>query len=230
MKYKNLTIIGTSHIAKQSIEEVKSAFKEIKPGIVALELDEKRFAALRYKKKRKAGLRDILRIGLKGYLFSLIGGFVSRKLGKLVGVVPGSEMITAINLAKKNKTRVALIDQDIEITLKRFSRYFSWKEKFNFIADFFKGIFVREISFDLRKVPSEKVIERLIGKVKQRYPNVYKVLVYERNIIMARNLSKLMKEIPDKEILVIIGAGHEKDVLDLIKKPDISYSFSFNIG
>ena len=230
MKYKTLTIIGTSHIAKQSIEEVKSAFKEIKPGIVALELDEKRFAALRYKKKRKAGLRDILRIGLKGYLFSLIGGFVSRKLGKLVGVVPGSEMITAINLAKKNKTRVALIDQDIEITLKRFSRYFSWKEKFNFIADFFKGIFVREISFDLRKVPSEKVIERLIGKVKQRYPNVYKVLVYERNIIMARNLSKLMKEIPDKEILVIIGAGHEKDVLDLIKKPDISYSFSFNIG
>jgi len=46
MKYKNLTIIGTSHIARQSLEEVKSAIEKIKPDIIAIELDRKRYYGL----------------------------------------------------------------------------------------------------------------------------------------------------------------------------------------
>ena len=34
MKYNNLTIIGTSHIAKQSLDEVEKAIEEEKPGII----------------------------------------------------------------------------------------------------------------------------------------------------------------------------------------------------
>ena len=38
MNYKNLTIIGTSHIAKQSLDDVETAIEHGKPDIVALEL------------------------------------------------------------------------------------------------------------------------------------------------------------------------------------------------
>jgi pheromone shutdown protein TraB len=43
---------------------------------------------------------------------------------------------------------------------------------------------------------------------------------------MAENLRKIMETYSDKKILAIIGAGHEEDILGLIKKPSISYSFS----
>ena len=97
-----------------------------------MELDKKRLSALTSKGSRKIELRSIRHIGLKGFLFSLFGAWAERKLGKLVGVAPGSEMRQAIKIANKEKIELALIDQDIEITLQRLSKAITWKEKVNF--------------------------------------------------------------------------------------------------
>ena len=167
-------------------------------------------------------------------MFALIGAWAEKKLGEYVGVAPGSEMKQAVRLAKKNKIQLALIDQDIEITLRRLSKSLTWKERWNFIVDVFKGVVLRkkEIDFDLRTVPSKKIIKTLINKVKKRYPNIYNVLVKERNEVMAKNLVMLMKSREDEKILAIVGAGHEDEIINLIKKNvnkvEISYSFSVN--
>jgi pheromone shutdown-related protein TraB len=226
MNYKNLTIIGTSHIAKQSLEDVEKAMVEGKPDIIALELDRRRLYSL-FRKPGKIRIYDIKRVGIKGFIFSLIGAWAEKKLGKIVGVAPGSEMKKAVRLAKKNNIKIALIDQDIEITLRRFSKSLTWKEKWNFVVDIVKAIFVRKnvIEFDLTKVPSKKVIKKLVGQVKKRYPNIYKVLIEERNYVMAKNLREIVESYPDKKVLAIIGAGHEDDILELVKKTGISYSF-----
>ena len=237
MRYKNLNIIGTSHIAKQSIDSVKNTILEEKPDIVALELDKNRFYGLMHNQKRKISIADIPKIGFKGFLFSWIGSVIQKKIGDYVGVSPGSEMKTAIRLAKKQKARIALIDQNIEITLKRFSRYLTWKEKWNLLVDIFKGVVLRKNELedlnikkiDLTKVPSQEVIRKLINKMRERYPNICRVLIDERNKIMARNLALVMHENPEKNILAVVGAGHEEDIIDLIKKDfnhKISYSFS----
>jgi len=232
MKYKNLTIIGTSHIAKQSLDEVKKAIEEEKPEIVALELDKRRLYALMSKKKEKISFYNIFKIGIKGFIFSLIGAWAEKKLGEYVGVSPGSEMKQAVKIAKKNKIKLALIDQDIEITLKRLSKTLTWKEKWNFVVDILKAVIFRkkEVDFDLRTVPSKKIIKKLINKVKKRYPNIYNVLVKERNKVMAKNLVKLMKTKEESKILAIVGAGHEEEIIDIIKnninKVDITYSVS----
>ena len=228
MKYKNLVFLGTSHIAKQSLNEVKSHIEKENPSIIALELDKKRLPALMAKNPRKIELRAIKHIGLKGFLFSLFGAWAERKLGKLVGVAPGDEMRQAIRIAKRDKIDIALIDQDIEITLKRLSKAITWKEKWNFIADIIKALFTgkKDLEFDLSTVPDKKVIRKLTDKLKERYPNVYKVLIEERNAVIAKNIKKLMNSAPDKKILVILGAGHIDDVLELVKEPKISFSFS----
>ena len=227
MNYKNLMVIGTSHIAKQSLEDVKEAIEGWKPDIVALELDKRRLYSM-FRKPGKIRIYDIKRIGIKGFMFSLIGAWAEKKLGDMVGVAPGSEMKNAVRLARKNNIKIALIDQDIEITLRRFSKSLTWKEKWNFFVDILKAIFSRKktIDFDLTKVPSKRIIKKLVEQVKKRYPNVYKVLIEERNGVMANNLHKIMSEYPDKKILAIIGAGHEDDILSLIKKLSIDYSFT----
>ena len=48
-QHKNITIIGTSHIARESINEVKDQIENNQPDIIALELDPKRAYALLHK-------------------------------------------------------------------------------------------------------------------------------------------------------------------------------------
>lgn len=224
MKHKNLTIIGTSHISRESVDAITKFVEEKKPAIIAIELDKDRFYGIQ-QKKREASFREIFNVGVKGYLFSLIGEYVERKLGEKVGVKPGEEMLTAIRLAKKHNIKIALIDQDIRITLKRFSKFLSWKERFRFVADIFSSIIFRNRemkkigleTFDLTKVPEKKVIKKMISFVKKRYPNVYKVLIEERNEVMAKRLKWLIEN-EEGIILAVVGAGHEEEILRLMKK------------
>ena len=67
---------------------------------------------------------------------------------------------------------------------------------------------------DLRKVPPNELIKKLIMRVKIRYPNIYKVLVHERNLYMARVLKLIIEKNPEKDVLAVVGAGHE----DYLKK------------
>ena len=232
MKYRNLVVLGTSHIAKQSLDEVKNSIEQEKPDIIAIELDKKRLPILMSNAPRKVQLGAIRQIGFKGFIFSLFGAWAEKRLGKLVGVSPGSEMKQAVNIAKKNNIKIALIDQDIEITLNRLSKTLTWKEKWNFIADIFKAIFTKgeKIEFDLRTVPEKKIIKKLTTQLKERYPNVYKVLIEERNKVIANNLKNIMDSNQDKKILAILGAGHVEDVVELIKGSEgvnLSYSYTF---
>jgi pheromone shutdown-related protein TraB len=213
-----LKIIGTSHIAPESIKKVEKTILETKPDIVAIELDRKRLIALMSKQKQKIGFRDIKRVGFKGWLFAQIGAWAERKLGAKVGVTPGAEMLKAVAAAHQVNAKIALIDQDIEITLRKFSKALTWKEKFTFIGDIFKGVVLRKgIQFDLAKVPSQKVIDKLIEDVRKRYPSIYKVLVQERNEYMAMKLTQIVKHYKDAYVVAVVGAGHEKEIVQLLK-------------
>ncbi|MFH1506483.1 MAG: TraB/GumN family protein [archaeon] len=218
MQYKNLNIIGTSHIAKQSINEIKDAFTKFKPDIVAVELDKARLYGLLHDVKPSRNLMNIRHFGLKGYLFALIGGIIQAKLGEIVGVKPGADMLTAVQEAGKSGARIALIDQNIEVTLKKFSDRFSWRERWNLFVDLISAPFSKEkVRIDLSKVPSSQLIKVLMEKLKDHYPNIYYTLVQERNEIMAKKLAHMLQTFPDQNILAIIGAGHELEILKLVK-------------
>lgn len=216
--YKNLIIIGTSHISPESIKLVEKKILEEKPEVVAIELDKGRFYSLMTGQRGSAGIKDVRRIGFKGYLFAKIGHFVEHKLGNRVGISPGDEMVRAARSAEKIKAKIALIDQPIEVTLKKFSSGITWKERFRFVWDLLTGWFKKEqrIKINLKKVPEEDIIEKMIGLVKERYPSVYNILIHERNLIMAKHLNKLMQN--HNSIIAVVGAGHEKEVIEEIKK------------
>ena len=170
-----------------------------------------------YGKTSKNKLSDIKAIGIKGFIFNLIGAYVEKKLGEIVNVKPGSEMKAAIISAKLIKSDIALIDQDIRITLKNLSKSFTWKERFRFMAEILKGVFTKKkINIDLTKVPDKKLIKKLTDKVKRDYPSLYNVLIADRNKVMAENLYKLMQT--NKSIIAVVGAGHEDEIVELIKK------------
>src|SRR3989304_5980363 len=117
-KFRNIALVGTDHVAGESTRRVNAAFGEISPDIVAVELDRNRLYALKNKVRRPKNLELIKAFGLGGFIFYVIGEFVQKKIGKIVNIEPGSEMLAALKLAEKSKADIALIDRDISITMK----------------------------------------------------------------------------------------------------------------
>ena len=238
-----LHIIGTSHIAKESVEQVRKYFDDEQVDILAIELDEGRLHALiedtkhdtkqerRTKGKRRGGisLREVRTIGVKGYLFAKLAHWAEHSLGDKVGSAPGTEMLSAYHIARAKNIPVALVDQDVRITLKNISRRFTWGERWNFVKDIFLAILTalhivkpnktaQLVLQDLTKVPREHLIQELLKETKKRYPTLYYTLVTERNKIIARRIASLQHEHPSAHILAVLGAGHEKEVITWYQK------------
>ncbi len=224
-----IKIVGTSHIAAQSIKEIKNSFNSFKPEMVAVELDVQRASALMSGEKRNLSLAAIWALGVKGFLFAKIGQYVQQKLGKSVGIIPGADMKTALELAKEHKLQVAFIDQPLPVTLQNFSKQLTWREKGRFVMDMLKGLFfpkkqMQEMgldSFDLCKVPEKELIAKMMKNLQKKYPNVYKTLVEDRNKYMVRKMVQLLRSHPEKRILVVVGAGHKEGMEELLLKVDM---------
>ncbi len=218
------TVVGTSHIAQSSVYEIKQTFLEFKPDMICVELDQGRAKALMNPDQPKPRARDIItKVGVKGFLFVIIGRKVQQKLGKIVGVDPGGEMKFAMELAKNNMLELHLVDKPIEKTVKKLFKKITFKEKMRFVGQLIVVPFISKkkkrkhgMSIPLTSVPDEKMIEKMMKLLKKQFPSVYKVLVKERNEYMARKIALLLKKNSDKKILVVVGAGHKKEIERLI--------------
>lgn len=219
---ENILLIGTSHISSDSINEIKLNFFNFKPTIIAVELDNNRMFALEHPETQQKNInifKTIKDVGLTGFIFLIVGKALQKKLGNIVNLQPGSDMLIATKLAKQNNLKLFLIDRPIQITLKRFSKEFKFKEKLTIIKDVFLGIFSKKqrIKFDIKSVPKDELIEELLKQTKLKYPSLYKVLIEERNHYMAKKLIHIHKKFPNERILVVVGAGHKQEMYELLK-------------
>jgi pheromone shutdown protein TraB len=216
----SIHIIGTSHVAKQSIHDIRVACKQHPPTIVAVELDHQRLVALREKTSTKPSLRLIRTLGISGYLFARIGGMLQRKIGNLVGTNPGEDMLFACTYAQNTHARLELIDQPIATTLRQFSNVPArekWKLLFDVLRAPFSG---KKYAVNLAAVPDASFVKTLLQYMQERYPHIYRVLVHERNVHMAKRLHRLQHEFPEATILAVVGAGHVAGMQEELRRLD----------
>ena len=215
MTYKRLWIVGTSHVSLASVRAAEALIRQVRPEVVALELDTSRYKALQSGQKPHFSLRSIRQFGFKGWLFGTLASFVEHSVGGTVGVPPGSEMLASARVAQECQLKIALIDQPLVVTLRRFSATLTWKEKWHFFVDLFRGPTLRkELGFSVQHVPSVATISRILFFLRTRYPNVYQTLIVERNRYMAQQLYVLLQH---HSVVAVVGAGHEQDLVHEIQ-------------
>jgi len=220
----NIILIGTAHISKDSVEEVKEAIEKFKPDVVAVELCKRRYDAITKKDKwENTPVTNLLKSN-NAYLM-LAQTFLSsiqRKLGKEYGVEPGSEMIAAMQVAKKHGIDVALVDRDITITLKRAWRKMGIREKSRLVWEFFKamlGYGDEEIEdLDLKKLMDQDVISALMEEFREIAPSANDVLINERDEYIAKKISDESKK---GKVIAVVGAGHIEGIKKHLKKKKI---------
>jgi len=217
MSASEVLIVGTSHISEESQEQVARVINERNPEVVCVELDPKRLHGLQSKSTKRPSARYLIRrVGVQGYVFAMIAAWAQKKLADKLGTKPGEDMLGAVNHAKSIGAKVALVDQDIEVTLKRLK--LPWRERGRILADLIKGLFGFDsaVTFDISKVPKKSLINVLLEQTKSRYPTIYRVLVTERNEIMARRIASVASH-SEGLVVAVLGAGHEDEVARLVK-------------
>ncbi len=208
---ENIILIGTAHISKDSVEEVKQAIHTYKPSLVAVELCNRRFEALTKKDKWENTPVTSLLKSNNAYLMlaQTFLGSIQRRLGKEYGVGPGSEMIAALKEAKKHDLEVVLIDRDISITLKRAWRRMGMREKIRLSWEFLKAIFgydEEELEeLELKDLMDQDVISAMMEEFGEIAPSVSSVLIHERDQYIAKKILEASKQ---GKVVAIVGAGH----------------------
>ncbi|MBN1195511.1 MAG: TraB/GumN family protein [Methanomicrobiaceae archaeon] len=214
----NIHIVGTAHVSKKSIEDVKAAMTEFSPDIVAIELDPGRFAALKHQGPEPS-VSDVLKEGnFSQLLVQWLLAYLQRRIGMDVGVEPGAEMLAAIEEAEARDIPVALADRDIRITLTRFWRTMSLWEKMKMggaLAASIAGFGTEEINIDT--LTEQDVITAALEEFRKYSPHGARALIDERDAYLAHQLRQL--SLRYDRVLAVVGAGHVRGIVRFLDNP-----------
>lgn len=216
-----IILVPTSHVARQSLDKVREVIEKEKPDLVAVELDINRYMAAR--QESRASLTETLKaLGVMTFVFYWALKKLQSWLGKKLGILPGSEMLHAVEIANKKGIKFAFIDRDIGITMMRI-RNISWREKMKLLLYLFKGFTIdyvllkarKKKGIDLSKVPPKELIREAMSMLKKEFPQLYNVLVHERDIYMVKKLKQLSQHY--EKIVAVTGAGHTDGMKKLLR-------------
>lgn len=213
-----LRIVGTAHVSQKSIEEVREAIAEFQPDVIAVELDPGRYAAIR-KQAKDPSVKDVLEAkNFTQVLVQWILAYLQRRIGLDLGVEPGAEMKAAISEAEARNTPVALIDRDINITLRRFWKSLSILEKIRMIYALGVSVVgIDDAEIDVEELKKQDMITLAMEEFRKFSPNGARALIDERDAYLARNIVDLTAT--HERVLAVLGAGHVQGVERYVESP-----------
>ncbi|MEE4355136.1 MAG: TraB/GumN family protein [Desulfococcaceae bacterium] len=225
---KEIILLGTAHVSKESVELVKRVIEEEKPDTVCVELCESRYQAIRQKDQWQN--TDIVKVIREKKAFLLLSNLMlasfQRRIASKLEIKPGQEMLTAMEKAEEYGAQIHLADRDIRATLSRTWRKMSFWDKMKILFQMILSFGdIGDISEeDIEKMKQQDILEALLADVGKSLPVLKHILIDERDEYLAARI----RSAPGQKIVAVVGAGHvpgikknwEKDI-DLKKLEEI---------
>ena len=220
---KDITLIGTAHVSKESAIQVENLIREIKPDNVCIELDEGRYSSLENNKSWQD--TDIVNVIKEKkttlLLVNLILSSYQKRIAESFDINSGQEMINAIKVSKEIGCNLTLADRDIKTTFLRIFRKMSLWEKMKLLSGLILSFFEDEelTEEDLENIKEGDFIENALLEISEDFPDLKTYLVDERD----QYLSQKIKNAEGERIVAVVGAAHMNGIIKNIKK-DIDLS------
>jgi pheromone shutdown-related protein TraB len=205
---KQVILVGTAHVSRESAQQVRQVIQEEKPDTVCVELCQSRYQSIRQKERWQE--TDIIKIIREKKSFLLLSNLLlasfQKRIAKKLDVKPGQEMITAIETADEMDAEIHLADRDIRTTLSRTWRAMGLWSKIKLLFQLMLSLGeVEEIKEeDIEKMKNEDVLETLLAEVGKALPVLKDILIDERD----QYLAKKIRTAPGQKIVAVVGAGH----------------------
>ncbi|MEW5910379.1 MAG: TraB/GumN family protein [Thermodesulfobacteriota bacterium] len=210
---KEILLIGTAHVSRESVSQVKSVIEAETPDTVAVELCESRYESITQQKKwEETDLFKVIREKKAPLLLlNLMLASFQKRVANKIGVKPGEEMIAAIHAAQGLGAKIHLADRNIRTTLMRVWHALTLWEKIKLLFQLILSISEAEeiTEKDIEKMKQEDMIQSFLSEVGKSLPALKEILIDERD----RYLSHSIKSSPGKKIVAVVGAGHLPGIL-----------------
>ncbi len=212
-------IIGTAHVSRQSVEEVKEVIHELRPDTVCVELCQMRYETL-IDPTRWQRL-DIFQVIKQRKMLFLMASLAlqafQRQLGEKLGVRPGEELLAGVKAAEQVGAELVLADRDVQVTLRRTWGNLSFWNKLKLVS----GLFTVMLS---PPELSEEQVEQVkkgdeqadwMAEFAHWMPQVEEPLIDERD----RYLMSCIEDAPGDEVVAVVGAAHVQGMLGYHGEP-----------
>eukprot|EP00276_Gloeochaete_wittrockiana_P011447 CAMPEP_0184652764 /NCGR_PEP_ID=MMETSP0308-20130426/10471_1 /TAXON_ID=38269 /ORGANISM="Gloeochaete witrockiana, Strain SAG 46.84" /LENGTH=245 /DNA_ID=CAMNT_0027087837 /DNA_START=167 /DNA_END=901 /DNA_ORIENTATION=+ len=210
-------VIGTAHVSKESAYQVRQAIREIRPQTVMLELCKKRAQELH---KHRTSLRyksnaflDVLRERARPYVPETLLPVFNRVLPSSSEIPYGGEILVAMEEATRLKANVVLGDQDHDETMKRLDPLLKSAAQGNAdvlshsppppaLLSMLAGNMT--CSENIEGMKQRSIMRAMNAWMKQSSPDLYRVMVEERDLVLTRAL----KGCEGERVVGVVGIGH----------------------
>jgi pheromone shutdown-related protein TraB len=208
MADKQIVLIGTAHISRDSVATVRQVIATEQPDTVCVELDEQRYQALKDPHRwRSLNLMQVLRRGQGAYLLANLAlSSFQKRMGLGTGVKPGEELAAAAEEAETRRMQLCLIDRNIRTTLLRAWRRTGFCKKLRLFSALLTGMFENPQLDEeqLARLRQEDTLSALLQEMGDSLPDLKAVLVDERDRFMAHHIANA----PGDRIVAVVGAAH----------------------
>jgi pheromone shutdown-related protein TraB len=205
---KEIILVGTAHVSKESAQLVSDVIETEKPDTVCVELCEARYQSIRQKDKWLD--TDIIKVIKEKKSFLLLSNLLLASFQKRIAdkfdIVPGAEMIKAMDAAEAVDANIHLADRNIRITLAKTWRAMGLWSKIKLLFQLILSMGeIGDISEeDIEKMKQEDVLETLLADVGKSLPVLKDILIDERDQYLAHKI----RTAPGDKIVAVVGAGH----------------------
>lgn len=207
---KTYYLVGTAHISKHSVQEVKDVIDAVQPDTVCVELCETRYKALTDENVwKKLDIFQVIKQGKTLYLLAHLAlSMYQRRMGEQFGVKPGAELMAAIEKADEIGADLVLIDRDVQITLKRTWGNLSFVQKFTMLGSLMWSMFDKQELTEeaLEELKEQEQLSDMLDALAKEFPQIKSSLIDERDLYMVSSLQAA----PGEKIVAVVGAGHVK--------------------
>lgn len=205
---KEITLIGTAHVSRQSAELVEETIEAGTPDTVCVELCNTRLASIRDADRwRNMDIVKVIKQKKALVLFmNLVLAAFQKKIADRFGIKPGQEMINALASAEKVGAQIIPSDRDIQVTLNRVWRGMGFWAKLKLLVSiiFSFGASDDIEEEDIEKMKQEDILQTLLAEVKATHPIIQQALIDERDQYLAHHI----RTAPGQRITAVVGAAH----------------------
>lgn len=203
---KEITLIGTAHVSKSSVDLVKRTIDMIQPNTVCIELDDERYSNLQNPQKwENTSIFQIIKEKKVGLLLAnIILSSYQKRVAQKLNTTPGQEMLQGIRSAKEHDCTLVLADRKIQTTFLRIWRKMSLWEKCKLFVSLLLDDSDDNSDMDLNTLMEKDNLEAAVIDVGKDFPQIAEVLIHERDKYLAYKI----KTAPGKKIVAIVGAAH----------------------
>jgi pheromone shutdown-related protein TraB len=209
---REIILVGTAHISRESINEVRDIILQNSPGMVCVELDSARYSSMTQKDSwTKLDIIKVIREG-KGFLLiaNLVLSSFQYRLGDELGIKPGEEMRAAIDTAVSLQIPYSFCDREVQQTLSRAWSKCGFWSKCKLLAGLFSSAFSTEklSEAEIENLKNQSELDGMMKELAAYLPAIKETLIDERDRYLAARIWQNAAGSKNGKTVAVVGAGH----------------------